>query len=168
MVLRARSFRPATAIESVITLVSLALSVKAADTVKLVFEAIAEIVLVSPETVIVSPTASSVVKAVPTPVTVVDAAGSIEPVSTPVPAVSAASAAVSVNAASTVKAVLLPIAVTFLISPLTFILSPTANSVEKAVPTPVTDVDAVGSIEPVNTREVPVPVTEYPLEGERT
>ena len=69
----------------------------------------------------------------------------------------------SVKAASTVKAVLLAIAVTFLISPLTFILSPTANSVEKAVPTPVTDVDAVGSIEPVSTREVPVPTAAYAL-----
>ncbi|MBC8550022.1 MAG: hypothetical protein H8D23_10255, partial [Candidatus Brocadiales bacterium] len=103
MVLRARSFRPATAIESVITLVSLALSEKATETVKLVSDAIAEIVLVSPETVIVSPTANSVVKAVPTPVTVVDAAGSIDPVSTRVPAVHAASAAVSVNGVSTAR-----------------------------------------------------------------
>jgi hypothetical protein len=71
--------------ELVITLVSLALSEKATETVRLVSDAIAEIVLVSPDTVIVSPTTSSVVNAVPTPVTVVDAAGSIEPVSAPVP-----------------------------------------------------------------------------------
>ena len=67
---------------SLSTLVSLALSLKAVSTMRAVAEDIAVIVLVSPETVILSPTWSSVVKKVPTPVTLVEAIGSIEPVMT--------------------------------------------------------------------------------------
>ena len=67
-------------------MVSLALSVKAVSTVKLVLVAIAVTVLVSPVTVILSPTTNSVVKRVLTPVTVVEAAGSMVPVRTEVAA----------------------------------------------------------------------------------
>jgi hypothetical protein len=64
------------------TEVSLAVSVVASSTVKLVLEAIAVMVLVSPDTVILSPTVSSWVKSVPDPVSVVDAVGLMLPVIT--------------------------------------------------------------------------------------
>ena len=66
--------------------VSLAVSVVAVSTVKLVAEAIAVTVLVSPVIVILSPTTNSVVKSVPTPVTVVEAIASMDPVKTEVAA----------------------------------------------------------------------------------
>ena len=62
-------------------MVSLALLENAEVTVSEVFDAIADTVLVSPVTVISSPTTTSVKNNVPTPGTVVLAAGSIVPVS---------------------------------------------------------------------------------------
>jgi len=65
--------------------------------------------------------------------------------------------ALSEKAVLTVRLVLLAIAVTVRVSPVTVIRSPTTNSVRKAVPTPVTVVEAAGSMVPARTEaELPL------------
>ena len=71
------------------------------------------------------------------------------------------------NAVSTVSEVLLAMAVTVRVSPVTKILSPTTSSVRNKVPTPGTVADAAGSIDPVSIAVALPVVRKLPAKSSR-